>query len=85
MLHVVMRPIPGPEGDIPSGTLIDPSSWRNTTALISEKFLRPVTPDDTDGLETVEIDKHGISDINIFEQKRRPLKIPANGAKKKKK
>ena len=69
MLHVVLRPIPGPEGPIPSGTLVEPKDWRNLKPLVNGGLMRPVTPDDIEGLDTLEVDKYGISEVNILTPK----------------
>lgn len=85
MLHVVMRPLPGPEGDIPSGTLVDPTKWRNTESLVNFNYMRPLTDADMkgfEGLEEVQVNEHGISDINIFANKT-PAKKLAIPRKKK--
>lgn len=74
MLHVVCRSIAGPEGDIPPGQLVDASKWRNTDALVNQRYLRPMTTDDTDvlGDTTVEVDEHGISNMNLLEPRPKP-------------
>lgn len=42
-VHIVMRPVSGPEGVIPSGTLVDVSTWRNAERLVSQRYLRQAT------------------------------------------
>jgi hypothetical protein len=83
MLHVVTKPLSGPEGEIPSGTLVEPTKWKNFNALVSLRHIRPITPADIDGLEEVAIDGNGISDVNVL-RKASPAK-PKTGLKAKKK
>lgn len=82
MLHVVTKPLSGPEGEIPSGTIVEPAKWKNFNALVSLRHIRPVTPVDIDGLEEVAIDSNGISDVNVF-RKSAPAKPKATIKKKK--
>jgi hypothetical protein len=42
MQYIVQKPLPGPAGDIPAGTLVDPSSWRNLDRLIQQRYLKAV-------------------------------------------
>ena len=43
MITVVAKPFSGPEGELPSGTVIDSSAWRNESRLINCRYLRPAT------------------------------------------
>lgn len=40
--HVVMRRLPGPSGDLPAGTEVDASTWKNKEALVSMGYIKPV-------------------------------------------
>jgi hypothetical protein len=87
MLHVVMRPISGPEGDIPSGTIVEPEGWTNADVLIKGTYLRPLNQKDMSelkGLDEIEVDDYGISTINLFEPKPKPKAASIRIPKKKK-
>lgn len=45
-IHVVMRPVPAAGGFIPSGTVVDTRAWRNVNKLITQRYLRPATPEE---------------------------------------
>lgn len=45
-IHIVMRPVSGPEGLIPSGTPVDASTWRNVEKLVSQRYLRRANDDE---------------------------------------
>lgn len=51
---VVLKPISGPEGMLPSGTLVDPSEWRNRKALLTQRYLRIATSEEV--ASAVEVD-----------------------------
>lgn len=45
-IHVVMRPVSSAGGVIPTGTVIDTRDWRNVSKLITQRYLRPATPEE---------------------------------------
>lgn len=45
-IHVVMRPVSSAGGLIPSGTVVDTRAWRNVSKLITQRYLRPATPEE---------------------------------------
>ena len=53
-IHVVMRPVSSAGGLIPSGTIVDTREWRNVAKLVSQRYLRPATPEEA---ATVTADK----------------------------
>ncbi len=83
MLHVVTKPISGPEGDIPSGLLVDPTGWKNFNVLVGLRYLRPATLSDTDGLEEVVVNDLGLSSINIYTRAQKAAEKMATARKKK--
>lgn len=38
--HVVVRPFPGPRGELAPGTEVDASDWRNASQLVRRRYLR---------------------------------------------
>lgn len=44
--HLVLRVLPGPEGDIYGGTLVDASAWGNCRLLESSGYIRPLTDEE---------------------------------------
>lgn len=75
MLHVVCRPIAGPVGEISPGILVDASRWRNRDTLVSQRYLRAVTMDEAEALGdiTIETDEHGLTEVNLFAPKPKPV------------
>ena len=44
--HLVLRVLPGPEGDIYGGTRVDASGWANTRLLEGAGYLRRLTEEE---------------------------------------
>lgn len=44
--HVVVKPLPTSEGVLAPGTEVDASTWRNTAALESLRYIKPIQPDE---------------------------------------
>lgn len=44
--HIVLKKLPGPNGDIKPGTEVDASEWRNAPLLVEQRYLKPL-----DGVE----------------------------------
>jgi hypothetical protein len=40
--HVVLRKLPGPNGEISPGTEVDASEWRNAPLLVKQRYLKPI-------------------------------------------
>jgi len=40
--HVVVRPFPGPGGQLAPGAEVDAAGWRNTASLVRRRYLRPI-------------------------------------------
>lgn len=51
-IHVVMRPVPAAGGLIPSGAVVDTRTWRNVGKLITQRYLRPATPEEAATIST---------------------------------
>ena len=44
--HLVLRVLPGPEGDIYGGTRVDAGAWANCRLLESAGYIRPLTDEE---------------------------------------
>jgi len=64
--HVVLKKLPGPNGDIKPGTEVDASEWRNTPLLVSQRYLKLL-----DGVEAPrEVSETSISELpSEFDQR----------------
>lgn len=51
-IHVVMRPVSATGGLIPTGTIVDTRTWRNVGKLITQRYLRPATPEEAATIST---------------------------------
>lgn len=51
-IHVVMRPVSSAGGLIPSGAVVDTRTWRNVNKLITQRYLRPATPEEAATIST---------------------------------
>lgn len=51
-IHVVMRPVSSAGGLIPSGAVVDTRTWRNVSKLITQRYLRPATPEEAATIST---------------------------------
>lgn len=51
-IHVVMRPVSSAGGRIPSGTIVNTGTWRNVSKLITQRYLRPATPEEAATIST---------------------------------
>lgn len=62
-IHVVMKPISTANGLLPSGAVVDARSWRNLSKLVTQRYLRPATPEEAAKIavsgeaETIAVDK----------------------------
>jgi hypothetical protein len=44
--HLVLKKLPGPNGELVPGTEVDASEWRNLKLLVEQRYLKPL-----DGVE----------------------------------
>jgi hypothetical protein len=54
--HVVLRVLPGPQGDIYAGTLVDASAWPNQRLLEGAGYIRRLTPAEMAALDAASRD-----------------------------
>lgn len=58
--HIITRPFEGPAGrQFKSGEAVDASEWRNTTLLVEQRRMRPITTAEAKRLESKPEQKPG--------------------------
>lgn len=66
MLCVVQKSFGGPTGRLDRGEIVDASTWRNTTLLIDQRYLRIATPAELASAVEVDVEDEEVEDDDLI-------------------